>query len=68
MSEKEPNKKALAILALPMGTSFGIGMGMMFGSVAGSIPIGLCFGTIGGSVIELIFLIILLSIEKKKDK
>lgn len=67
MSEKKPNTiKALAILALPMGTS--VGIGTMLGSVAGNIPIGICLGIMGGSVIGLIAFIVLLLSSKKKDK
>lgn len=46
MSNKNSDKKSLAILALPIGISLGISIGMIFGSVAGNVPMGLLFGLI----------------------
>lgn len=68
MSNKNFNKKSLAILALPIGISLGISVGLMVGSFAGNIPMGLCFGTIGGAIIALLTFAILHSNLKKKDK
>lgn len=68
MSNKNSDKKSLAILALPIGISLGICVGMMFGSFAGNIPMGLCFGIIGGAIIALLTFAILHSNSNKKDK
>ncbi len=68
MSNKNSDKKSLAILALPIGIASGIGIGMLFGSVAGNIPLGLCFGIIGGSIIGLLVFAVLHSHLNKKDK
>lgn len=68
MSNKNADKKSLAILALPIGIAIGISVSMMFGSFAGNIPMGLCFGIIGGSLIGLLAFVIMHANSNKKDK
>ncbi len=68
MPNKNYDKKSLSILALPLGISSGISIGLLFGSVAGNIPMGLCFGVIGGSIIGLFGFLVLHSISNKKNK
>lgn len=65
---KKTDMRSLAIIALPIGTSLGISVGMLFGSFAGNIPMGLCFGAMGGVIIGSLTFGLLYSISNKKDK
>lgn len=68
LSNKNTDKKSLAILALPLGISIGVSVGLMIGSAAGNIPIGMCIGMAVGSLIGLLSFTVLHSKSTKQDK
>ena len=70
MSKKQPNsKQSLAIFAPPICISLGASLGLIFGSVAGSISMGVCYGLIGGAGVGMILFGILYSMsDNKEDK
>ncbi len=65
--EKIEKRKALAVLALPLGLSLGISFGLLFGPALGNISLGLCGGMMSGAGFGLLAFTIAYSKQKEKD-
>ncbi len=65
--EKIEKRKALTVLALPIGVSLGISFGLLFGPALGNISLGLCGGMISGVGFGLMAFSIAYSKLKEKD-
>ena len=67
--EKVGKRKALAVLALPLGLSLGISFGLLFGPALGNISLGLCGGMLSGAGFGLLaFTIAYSKLKKTEDK